>query len=1265
MDTKALLLVLDKYKYEVDRFYDVLRRAKKQSGFISRLLPRRREYSSVILLYGDPGAGQSGIAQHMYEEAKGHGFHTIHIDWYDIRQRHPEWFEQDRLASEGMVNAIYVAFRDAGYGRYFSDYEKACDLVAKAEQKVYKAIKTFSGDRQMPESLPSTRDLTARAIRKILGKAVLGPSYDLVSDEVLSLADKAISESIQMVVEAAKSVLNRRETDAYFNSIEYLIHSLVTSIDVASRKKGAFLVFLDHYEVVMTADPWLRRIFRQTSLPVVWLVVSHSSSTKLVEEYRNDIDISQRLLDTKFEPLGLDDVEKIINSHPKKKRNATPGEIRKVFEATKGNLLALQVAMEMWVPGGHRGVEVLEASGYARSRIAETLVSKYLTSKLISREDRRILEVLAFSPNCDEDFIKDLIEVEDPHLTLEHLSSKYPHLFEKEHRLLPWVSTWLKENLLTKRNSSEFQEVAERALRLWQAKLKYIEEKDGDIARCVNREDWRLCAVNTAYHSFWVESSSGEDALAEVLQALLFLPKPAMIGMTVLIWEAVGPLPQVRPAARKLLEAFQQGIAGLIVYPSTARVRVERGKIVDENDKVIADVSRPSLARLKLRALDRLESKPAVGARHVAIQITKAEALSWLGDFRGAAAILDSVIKSDNSVPHEVSIAIGKAYQSLADAIINFSRRPGLAVNCLKHSIDLLGEDVTLLDRLVLAYIRMYNYEEAVRVADKVIAMAPDTEGVYNRKGIALLGLRRTEDAIQAFSDGVQHAEGAFQRAIILTNLGIAYERLGNPDKAEECYNEALNLIPNLPFTMLCKGLLALSRSADEALAEMRRAVEFMHFVDEAYVQNIVRLLAYADNSEAIEHLKKILDRSQPTKPFVRARLSYEIGRRYMQERNWNKASEYLKRSISDMPDFLPAHFALAQSYQQTRNYKAARDTMFRAIQLMDFNSFGKYFSELVSWIGTRMTDHQVHRYMRKVTKGQKRTVEEYLRKGAAEIVAGRYDRAVTALRAAARMDRDLFWPHYMLCAAELSRGNFSRAERHIENTIIKLSEGMRGFAYYAQAHILEAQEKLDEAIKAYNKSLDEYNLDKPINQVQRARVLFDLALCLYRRGEHEKALNTFREAHTFDPESPAGRLSNIVLMVHQGDLSEATLELRRLEEQLDWEESYGLTYGKWMSKRMVKWHKHFIAEYKLAPILIAAFLVGDEDTVSRIGQICTEFDIDFAELANLEHPLVQELAPVEWKTIIPKIVAATSAQHPEEVVPLGTRSIPSGNDCG
>lgn len=118
----------------------------------------------------------------------------------------------------------------------------------------------------------------------------------------------------------------------------------------------------------------------------------------------------------------------------------------------------------------------------------------------------------------------------------------------------------------------------------------------------------------------------------------------------------------------------------------------------------------------------------------------------------------------------------------------------GDAIALYKRSITLhpTAETYTFLG---WSYSMMQRYDDAIEMCHKAIALDPDYGNPYNDIGAYLLEQEKYAEAILWLEKAIV-APRYEARQYPHTNLGRAYEKLGDSRKALRCYNDALSIEP-------------------------------------------------------------------------------------------------------------------------------------------------------------------------------------------------------------------------------------------------------------------------------------------------------------------------------------------------------------------------------------------------------------------------------------------------------------------------------------
>src|SRR5262249_46115654 len=122
------------------------------------------------------------------------------------------------------------------------------------------------------------------------------------------------------------------------------------------------------------------------------------------------------------------------------------------------------------------------------------------------------------------------------------------------------------------------------------------------------------------------------------------------------------------------------------------------------------------------------------------------------------------------------------------------------------------------------------RYDEAATHFEYVLDHFPDAASIRNDYGTDLLLLGRPRDAVRQYVLAFPAAAGlpSLQGAI-KGNLGLAQERVGEPDSAIESYREALAIDSSLYKVHASFGMLLLQRSQlDEAMHEFQESLHIL-----------------------------------------------------------------------------------------------------------------------------------------------------------------------------------------------------------------------------------------------------------------------------------------------------------------------------------------------------------------------------------------------------------------------------------------------------
>jgi tetratricopeptide (TPR) repeat protein len=138
------------------------------------------------------------------------------------------------------------------------------------------------------------------------------------------------------------------------------------------------------------------------------------------------------------------------------------------------------------------------------------------------------------------------------------------------------------------------------------------------------------------------------------------------------------------------------------------------------------------------------------------------------------------------------------------------------------------------------------NYDEAISLCNRAIAVSPNYPNAYNQRGI-IYGLKGQFD--KALADYAMAIKLNPYNSLLYYNRGIAYYRKNDFDSAIESFNKAIELSPGLipPYSSRCAAFLV-KRKFDQALSDCSKAIEL----------DAAKASLYLDRSVVYERMGRI-----------------------------------------------------------------------------------------------------------------------------------------------------------------------------------------------------------------------------------------------------------------------------------------------------------------------------------------------------------------------------------------------------------------------
>lgn len=287
--------------------------------------------------------------------------------------------------------------------------------------------------------------------------------------------------------------------------------------------------------------------------------------------------------------------------------------------------------------------------------------------------------------------------------------------------------------------------------------------------------------------------------------------------------------------------------------------------------------------------------------------------------YPAALATIESIL--ENKPPEAIVFSANSLKASVYLSLHQFRKAKDFAA----YAVALNGYNALIYGSLVDAHVELGEYEEAVKMADKMVSIRPDLRS-YARVSYLREIYGDMEGAIEAMERAVEAGYPGYEEsAWCRLNLGMLYEKTGDLKRATQHFETILLERPNYPFALAALARIEQAQGnwkkaeslLDQAIAIIPE-VSFYEQIAEVYYQTGRKA---AGDKKVAEVLEMLADDESHGHVM---NLEYAVVYRDLME-DYGKALEYVQKEYAQRPRNIDVNRVMAGIYYRMGDIEKAR----------------------------------------------------------------------------------------------------------------------------------------------------------------------------------------------------------------------------------------------------------------------------------------------------------------------------------------------------
>lgn len=227
-----------------------------------------------------------------------------------------------------------------------------------------------------------------------------------------------------------------------------------------------------------------------------------------------------------------------------------------------------------------------------------------------------------------------------------------------------------------------------------------------------------------------------------------------------------------------------------------------------------------------------------------------------------------------------------------------------------RRKITALGGSLALASCLVCTSIQLKYWQDSITLFEHAIEITADNYVAYTNLGAAFNDIGQTDKALNLLVKAVQLAPNY---ATGQNDLGVVLVKKGQLDEAIRHFDIAAQIRPNDPEFQFNLGTTLLNAGKpDEAMAKFSTALRLKPYFTDAQLNWGIALLKEGKAADAIPHFSTALQ-LEPNNPEAH----FDLGLALLQQNQPDEAAVQFTEELKLTPNATKGHYRLAQAFSQ------------------------------------------------------------------------------------------------------------------------------------------------------------------------------------------------------------------------------------------------------------------------------------------------------------------------------------------------------------